>query len=1165
MSPIHQHLVAVGDQLNRWLAARRAVITGAAVLGGLWLAGVADIFWHFTKPGRFVAWGILLALAGTGAGFIVAALRRRRNPESVAARLEQAFPQLDNHLINFIQFSHTDADNPLKTMYVRRGVPEYTGLDLRQLKDRVAHRNANIALAGAVLVMLVPLFWMGHTWGNALARIANPFSARPPATLATILEVKPGAATVISGSSVTLTCRAEGQADQEVWVDLWPADDKSTSTKIAALAGRGIEEFSFPVSKVTSAFDYRYRVGDARSERFHVAVMPPLAFSSVRLTVTPPAYTKLPARTYDALADAISIPQGAQVIVTLACNRPLTSAIVAGQKAVRHGDNWVATVSPGAGRLLPVSALAEDAEKLDATFKYEFVPDAPPLIRVIAPRGRTTLPEGAAPRIQWTVSDDYGITNVVIETEGGDVVQQWPVADQKSYDGDWSGALVLAGKPAVFRIVARDHIQRNQSPLIIFDATGQADIVGDQAALATKTAATLARVVALQRDNLQTTMQLDAALTNSTPAQWQATAQAQQTIRELSGQLLADARKPLGALTPVMQEVYAGAMRDVIEVLGRVPQTEKLKQPALSAQGVLLETRILRALTTATAGLAQVEKHREITGVLALLDALVTGQQEALVSTKVFITQAQPPAAALTHKQDALADNVSEFVQTCRGEAQRLADNDKVLAQLLTQVADSCEQRAVAADMLRAADQLEKKAATLAVPFQERALAALKDFQAMLNQWRVQEARKDMADLKQVVADAAKRFDKLVALQGKVVESMRAADQRKDLSAQEKQEFLDELKELKANIKDAALKVADDLHIFPELPVGNQLVQDISQTFEETKQVPGSDKTPAEEIGLQKEDFLLEQMEQIKNRFDDMEMWLTAKPDNVKRLTENFDQQEMPKMAVIDLPKELEDIIGDLLKQQEDIKDKSDDSATNQAVPDMPMGWDVAEGEWSTFSGKGKSGNETPDHKEQDGRSLVGRQGMADGETIAGSGKVNKGDDKIETRRTQDSPQAGYVKEESHAEAKATGGGKSSGFAEKEGMAGVGPRRDAPLPPSILGLQAMLRRDAEALYARASLLHVRTGALDEAVHAMQDAEQAVGAGRPIQQVQEFQRRAIAALKKTQGDLDATYGTEALDVAASTQQLPQTAGVPDEAPANYRDLVADYYKSLSSAP
>ena len=271
----------------------------------------------------------------------------------------------------------------------------------------------------------------------------------------------------------------------------------------------------------------------------------------------------------------------------------------------------------------------------------------------------------------------------------------------------------------------------------------------------------------------------------------------------------------------------------------------------------------------------------------------------------------------------------------------------------------------------------------------------------------------------------------------------------------------------------------------------------------------------------------------------------------------------MPKIAKLPMPSELQDLVGDLLKQEQKEKDKSDDSATNQGSPDLGAGWNVAEGETTSYSGKGKSGNETPDHKEQDGRSLVGRQGMSDGESVAGSGKIREGDNNIEKRRTQDSPQSGQVQEEGHSEAKATGGGKLSGYASEMGMAGTGPRRDAQMAGSELGMQAMLRRQAEALYAKASLMHIRTGALDEAIDNMRRAEDAMAGGNRIQQVREFQKRSIIALRKTQAELGGGVMSESIGLEpGKAPDAGKMAGAADEAPSNYRDLVAEYFKSLS---
>jgi hypothetical protein len=150
----------------------------------------------------------------------------------------------------------------------------------------------------------------------------------------------------------------------------------------------------------------------------------------------------------------------------------------------------------------------------------------------------------------------------------------------------------------------------------------------------------------------------------------------------------------------------------------------------------------------------------------------------------------------------------------------------------------------------------------------------------------------------------------------------------------------------------------------------------------------------------------------------------------------------------------------------------------------------------------------------------------------------------------------------------ATGGGKQSGYSEEKGMAGgTGPRRDAATPQgSLLGLQALLRRDAEATYGKASLMHIRTGALDDAVTSMRQAEDALRRGLPIRQVTEFQRRALAALRRTQSELGgAGYADADLSGSSAARPQEQIAASADEAPPQYRQLVSEYFKALSEGP
>ncbi|NQU12341.1 hypothetical protein HQ590_16210, partial [bacterium] len=865
---IETELRAIGQQLSRWQAQHRAVLTAAVVLAALAVAAVADIVWHLERPGRLVAVGVVAVLAIAGLVLIGLALAARRTPESVAARIEHCFPELDNHLINVVQFAHRSATDELVTNYVRQGVPQWSGLDRRQLKNRRQHRRAWIALGVAAVVVLGPGLWTGAAWSNALARVLNPFSQRPASTLAHILELQPGDQVITTGQPVTFTCRVTGKRNQEIWLDLWPADDRNASIKLGSLGQAAStdaaetpattpaagESFRYVLPKLTSDLDYRLRAGDARSPRHRLTVRAPLALTAATLEVQPPAYTKLPRRTIDVLTEIPVVFQGADLAVRVAGNRPLRSASIAGQLAAAEGDLWTTTLPAFAGRSIPIAITATDGERLELDLACELVPDRAPQVRVIAPLAKTTLTPGATPAIRYEVTDDFGVGKVALQTTAGEMIEEWAAGDQPQFGALWNGPALGAGKTVSYRIVAWDHAHKAQSATIVFDTMTGQQLLAAAVRNTSETANTLSQLLLLQAQNLEKTVQLRAGLPGQAPAsQWSPLRDTQGKIRQIAGQLLADPRKPLGALGPLVHDLHRTAMIQAVDALDRVPNSGGATQTGFADQAVALETRILRVLANTKDSLGRVEQHRQISGLLALLDALVTGQDEVTAATKAAIPDATRLPKGLTTRQDALAGDVSEFVQACHTEAQRLQNTDTEFAELVRQVAEACGTRQVGPNMLRAAEHLEQAQPADAVPFQDQALAALRDFQKLLNQWRIEQAQDAMTTVQQAVAEAAKKFDKLIELQAKVVDTLRAIEPQEDLSGKPEQaETMEELKALKANITDAALKIATDLHIFPELPVGNELVEDVYQVFEEVVQKPGSENTAADELGLQK-------------------------------------------------------------------------------------------------------------------------------------------------------------------------------------------------------------------------------------------------------------------------------------------------------------------------
>jgi hypothetical protein len=520
-------------------------------------------------------------------------------------------------------------------------------------------------------------------------------------------------------------------------------------------------------------------------------------------------------------------------------------------------------------------------------------------------------------------------------------------------------------------------------------------------------------------------------------------------------------------------------------------------------------------------------------------------------------------------QQDKLSSELIAFIKACRAEASSGQGEDKDQAAFLESVATFCEKEKISNDMLLASEQLEESKANDAVPHERNAYTKLqsarKQFEEVIAKGE-KETRQEMIEAIQV-ADA--KLGKLKELTKKLKEEMDKIEDNKNKNTKDFDVMEEEAAEIEKNIKEAMLQIPKDLDIFAHLNVGNDLVEDVSSTFEEVKQQEAAAKTPdggpVAEKAVIKREYLLEAMEKATELLDDFEMWLGKDADTKKITVEAADKEEMPDgVALTPLQTSMEDIIGDLQKVADEKLDKAaDDGAINAATPDMEMGGEITEGDTTTFSAKGKSGNETPDHKEQDGRSNVGRQGMASGETAAGSGTIGKGDDNIEARRTKDPTQSGKVTADGEADTKATGGGKlGSGKGDDWGQSGGTDRMDSGEAGSMAKSLENMAKKTDQAYAQASLKGLRTDSLETAAHHIRQASDAISKGVPISQVAELRRKAIGALKKAKTELG-EGSAASLDGQNFISTLTDVIEADQElSPEKYRKLNAAYYKTLN---
>jgi hypothetical protein len=131
------------------------------------------------------------------------------------------------------------------------------------------------------------------------------------------------------------------------------------------------------------------------------------------------------------------------------------------------------------------------------------------------------------------------------------------------------------------------------------------------------------------------------------------------------------------------------------------------------------------------------------------------------------------------------------------------------------------------------------------------------------------------------------------------------------------------------------------------------------------------------------------------------------------------------------------------------------------------------------------------------------------------------------------------------------------------GMGGGAERVDSKEAGSSEGMAALMARQADALYAKASMKNVRVESLKAAAHELHQSADAVAKGN-IEQMREYRKQAITSLSRAATNLSAGP-TGAMDAKGSTGALDNVIeSGADQAPPQFRDKVAEYYKALNAA-
>jgi hypothetical protein len=1171
-------------------AARRWKVSQGAkfLLGG---SGVAlaqlvvflglDTWFHFGSVARWTTFSAIVFSLLAGVFFAWRVWAPKVSLASMARRLEIASGDHSNTLINAVHFEQALPDgSPLRSAIFAEMNDPFPKVRWEVVFERGVLQRLAMALGGAALSLLVFAALMPSNAFNSALRILLPASDIQPLTRTRIDSLQPGNDSVPHGRDVHLQVQLSGEVPKSAWVRYREAGGSWQRSLLEHEAGQA--SFTFTWKEVKQPIEYEVQAGDVESLRHHISVRPRTVLKSGEAEVLPPAYMGLPP-TKVTVANALQgVPAGAQVRMRLAFNNPLQELRVAadGDQAIAtqstNPAEWSFAFDSKAVRALRIAFKDESGIPETLNLPVEVRPDEPPKVVVVSPEeGKELFAEkGVRLALKFAVSDAVGLGSVGLYQEGSDpehatLLQEFPAAvGAKSWEGSASVTVVpLAEETDVtYKLVARDSNDvtgpgTTQSRPIVVHLKSAAKVAEAKREAEKKIEAGMEALIALQSKNLDETRAL---LLKKGGATVEALLERQMKVSSAAGELATATNGVSPEVHATLERLLDKEMKEAVFSLREAGSAEDDGRAKHLVHASGLEAAILGRLKGTPEAIQEEAKRAEVMAAISGLENLFKEQRDIFKDTKA---KGQTDAPALAKRQDTLAERVPVVRQGLLADSKNAGLGDADLRKRFEEISGLLGEMKVYEGMLASVEHLEGTRVPASLKKQEEVLASLAKLVAMLNDWQKKEAQEKRDELKEKLSEFDERLRNLADVQKDIVEKTKEMARKTELRPDDVAQ-MDELKKTKDLVKEAVEQMTTDMQAFPDTKAGNEMKDALMQVFEDVEQedledVLAGNKKPTE-VAVQKEQGMLDALEKAKEISADMEHWLANKMDTTKFLMENFDKSEMPEIPMLPLADAFEDLVGDLLEQQKNIADDVKSAASNQALAEIPAGWDVMDGVLPSFAAQGKSGNQAPKHNEQMGRSSGGREGMSDGEMAGTETQMLKGDTP-DARRTNDAMQQGQVRDNGEVgQTRATGGGKAGGFSDRNGMEGNAPVRavqsDKKAADAAAVQQAMLAEKTAQMTAEAAMLYIKSDGLREVSKIMAQAAQALKEGRG-QDATSLHQRVVRQLKELKGGVQGNEVVVRASAAGRGEERQLQGGNEGDAPSAYKAMVADYFKAL----
>ncbi len=412
------------------------VFTGLAFL----FISIEAIFELSTILRKIIFFGFISSFAATAVMVIVSAfnslskLTSMVNVTRYARKIGGSYPEIKDNLLNAIQlYDYTKRNdhifsNDLAAETISMVNEKAKPLDFKRIISFKKNTSLLIFFVSAFSIFTILMFAFPNTFLSAANRIVNYNFTFVDNTLGIAFDVMPGNVELSKGDNLDVTALIKFY-DPNYTTDEITFHTKEVTTDGIEISendvkvqASGTNEFKATLKNINSQTIYWFEYRGVKSSSYTVTITNRPVIKSVKITVYPPAYTKLPSRTID--GNEVTTIAGSTIYVELDASDDLSSSMIqlAGATAPITmevtGKTARGSFVASSNGTFTVNVVKDfNGKELTGTNPKQFTvrvfPDQFPNISIIEPDNNELNIQGMREILVRTrVTDDFGFTKM---------------------------------------------------------------------------------------------------------------------------------------------------------------------------------------------------------------------------------------------------------------------------------------------------------------------------------------------------------------------------------------------------------------------------------------------------------------------------------------------------------------------------------------------------------------------------------------------------------------------------------------------------------------------------------------------------------------------------------------------------------------------------------